>query len=145
MSSPIGPEMECERLINELIPFAKQMLAEHSEFYPFGGYLKVDGSIVHLAGKIEGTEHPSSPEVIAVLAQHMRSLAREGACRATALLFDVQVRSPGTSEKADAIQVNLDHSDSCSVQVFFPCSLDGAGSVQYATGFAQAGNADVFA
>lgn len=131
--------------MGELIPFAKRMLAEHSEFYPFGGYLKEDGSIVHLAGKIEGTEHPSSSDVIAVLEQHMRSLAQEGACRATALLFDVKVRSPGSSEKADAIQVNLDHRDSYSVQVFFPYSVDAAGRVEYSTVFAQAGNADVFA
>lgn len=30
------PKQDCEVLMNELVPFARSMLAEHGEFFPFG-------------------------------------------------------------------------------------------------------------
>jgi len=140
----MNPKQECEQLMNDLVPFAKRMLLENSEFYPFGGFIKVDGSIVHAGGNIEGTEHPASADVITVLNQNMKAMADAGTCRATAIVFDVRIKAPGASEATDAIQVNLDHKDNYSVQVFFPYSASTDGGYQYGAVFAQRGDGVVF-
>jgi hypothetical protein len=41
-------KQEVEKLMNELVPFAKRMLSGCGEFYPFGDYVKRDGGIVHV-------------------------------------------------------------------------------------------------
>jgi len=43
-----------EELINSLLPVAHQMLAEHREFYPYGGYVDRDGRITHVGVTDEG-------------------------------------------------------------------------------------------
>jgi len=43
-----------EELMNSLLPVAHQMLAEHREFYPYGGYMDRDGRITHVGVKDGG-------------------------------------------------------------------------------------------
>ena len=57
---------DLNRLLNELLPFAKQMLDKHDEFYPFGGYVDAGGGIGHI-GAWTGSEHPPSQEVLVCL------------------------------------------------------------------------------
>jgi hypothetical protein len=61
-----------------------------------------------------------------------------GKVKATALVCDVRVVLPGTSEKSDAIAVALDHKDKYSVVVMFPYVLH-AGKLTIGTPFAQKG------
>lgn len=46
---------DAEMLMRELLSFAKQMLDEHGEFHPFGGYMKPSGEIVHVGVDDDGT------------------------------------------------------------------------------------------
>jgi hypothetical protein len=41
------PREECEDLMNAVLPFAKQMLSQHREFFPFGGTMSPSGEITH--------------------------------------------------------------------------------------------------
>ena len=49
-----------EELMNSLLPVAQQMLAEHREFYPYGGYMDRDGRITHVGVTEPETEYPKS-------------------------------------------------------------------------------------
>ncbi len=62
---------DIEELMNAMMPFAKKMLLEHSEFFPFGGAMKPDGEIVNVAG-YDGREQPSSDDIINLLQQDLR-------------------------------------------------------------------------
>jgi hypothetical protein len=50
---------EVEDLMNELIPFAQNMLTEYGEFFPFGGVVTSKGEIVHISA-YDGNEQPPS-------------------------------------------------------------------------------------
>ena len=134
---------ECEKLMNDLVDFAEKMLLEHGEFYPFGGYMCDDGSMVDVGAEMEGTDHPSSVDLFRVLKENMGALAAKGGCKCLGIVFDVRIRPPGEAEKMDAIQVNLDHRDDYSKQVFFPYRLVN-GKIEYAPVFAQKGDREMF-
>jgi hypothetical protein len=44
----MSSKQESEALLSALLPFAEKMLREHGEFYPYGGYMKPDRTIVQL-------------------------------------------------------------------------------------------------
>ena len=50
--------------MNDLLPFAKRMLADHGEFYAFGGTLQANGNIVWSGADVE--DLGSSPLVFAL-------------------------------------------------------------------------------
>jgi hypothetical protein len=136
------PKADCERLMNDRLPFAIQMLERHGEFYPFGGALKTDGTTVHV-GAFDGDEHPPSADVIAWLTRGFVDGAREEIYRATALIYDVKTTIPSTGARSDAIAVSLDHRSGYSVVVMFPYE-NVAGRVIVGIPFAQKGSGAVF-
>jgi hypothetical protein len=133
---------ESEKLMNEILPLARKMLREYGEFYPYGGYMKPDGTIVHVGAADPDTDHPKSQDLIYILRNSFREMATNKQCRAAVLIFDVAVRIPNSDHKSDAIQVCVDHVDGYSVEVFFPYEVVN-GEILYGNVFAQQGDHDI--
>jgi hypothetical protein len=136
------PKADCEALMNSVLPFAKQMLTTHGEFFPFGGAMRPDGQLVSIAG-YDGNQHPPSVDVIALMKNGFIAAARKGEYKATAIVYDARVKVPSTEEKSDAIAVSLNHRDNYSVKVLFPYKIDSRKLI-LGTAFAQKGEADIF-
>jgi hypothetical protein len=134
---------ECEGLMNELLAIAEQMLGRYGEFYPYGGYMKPNGETVHVGVKEPGTDRPKSKDLISTLFNGFRDLAANNQCKATAVVYNVLVPLPDNHGKADAIQVNVDHIDNYSAEVFFPYKLIEHQLV-YGDTFAQEGKYEIF-
>lgn len=137
------PQEDIEILLHDVLPFAKQMLGEHSEFFPYGGYLRQNASIVHVGARERGNEQPKSSSLIQILQDELRELTRRGAIRASAIVFDVRIIPPNETETTDAIQVNLEHQDSYCAEVFFPYRITN-GAIEFGETFAQGGQPIVF-
>ena len=136
-------KQECEKLMNEMLPLAEKMLTQFGEFYPYGGYMKCNGEIVHVGAKEPGTDRPKSKELIALLKGSFRNLAASNECKATAIVYDVIVPLPDQNRKTDAIQIYLDHANNYSAEVFLPYELID-GRVVYGEMFAQEGKYELF-
>ena len=115
------------------------MLTEHGEFYPFGGYIKPDGTIVHVGAADSDTDRLKSKDLIYVLRSSFQEVARTSQCKAVAIVFDVAVTLPESNRKSDAIQVSLEHADGYSVDVFFPYQIIEK-QIVYDQTFAQQAN-----
>jgi len=139
----LNSKTDCEQLINALLPLAEEMLKEYGEFYPYGGYLKPDGEIVHVGAKDEDTDDPKSKDLLYILRDSFTQIAKTGDCKATGIVFDVRVTIPGVGKKSDAIEVSLEHVDGYSAEVFFPYKID-EGRVIYGATFAQEGEHRIF-
>jgi hypothetical protein len=139
----MSAKRECEILMNEMLPLAEKMLAQFGEFYPYGGYMKCNGEIVHVGAKEPETDRPKSKNLIAILQNSFRSLANTHQCKATAVVCDVVVPLPNETRTSDAIQVFLDHVDDYSAEVFFPYQIIDD-QIVYAETFAQEGKYEVF-
>jgi hypothetical protein len=136
------PKADCQALMNWVLPFAKQMLTTHGEFFPFGGAMRPDGQPVAIGG-YDGNEHPQSVDVIALMKNGFIAAARKGEYKATAIVYDARVKLPSTEEKSDAIAISLNHRDNYSVKVLFPYKIDSRKLI-LGTSFAQKGEADIF-
>lgn len=142
--SSTHPKDDAAALLDDLLPFAKQMLASHGEFYPYGGFMRTDGAIVHAGATDPATDRPESAKLIDTLTENFRGQAQRGEIRAAAIVFDVLVPLPDTPEKSEAIQVNLEHASSYAAEVFFPYRWSDGGGVEFGETFAQEGRRMIF-
>jgi len=99
--------------LNEALPFARQMLAKHGEFFPYAVAMRRDGQVAMIAG-YTGNQKPPSTEVLDVLYEGLRTRTAEN--RAAAVVADVRLRGEAT----DAIQVELEHREGIALKVFLP-------------------------
>ena len=128
--------VEGDKILNALLPFAKQMLAKHGAFYPCGAFLSASGE-VNLLGAKTGNERPQPQALIELLVGSLRQCAHDEKYRATGICVDVRVVPPGGSEKSDAIQVSIEYPDGKAVNVFLPYKKSVAGEIRYGEIFAS--------
>lgn len=128
--------------MNAVLPVAERMLKQYGEFYPYGGCMRLDGSITHIGATDADTDHPKSRDVIFVLKDSLREMANRRECKAVAMVFDVSTTLPNGG-KSDAIQVNIEHADGCSVEVFLPYRL-ADGELIYGDTLVQQGKHEIF-
>src|SRR5688572_19355729 len=121
------------------------MLAQHGEFHPYGGYMKADGSIVHVGAMDPNSDMPRAVDLLDILRTEYRARARTGDIRAAALVSDVRVVPPNHTDKTDAILVTLEHADSYCADVFLPYHLEANGEIVFGELFAHQGQPSVFA
>lgn len=133
---------ECEALLSAVMPFAEQMLRDYGEFAPFGSAMTPTGEVKLVAGH-DQREQVLSAEVIEQLKQSFKQGACSGEYKATALTSNMKINLPSSGQKADAIEVLLNHRDNYSVVVFFPYELKD-GALSFGETFAQNGAADIF-
>jgi hypothetical protein len=129
--------------MNAMLPLAEKMLGRYGEFHPYGGYMKLDGTIVDVGAEDPDTDHPKSKDLIYVLRSSFREMANTNQCKAVAVVFDVAVNLPNSNRKSDAIQICVDHADGYSAEVFFPYQIVN-NEVVYGETFAQEGSHDIF-
>lgn len=139
----MNPKQEAEKLMNEILPVAKRMLRQHGEFLPYGGYMKPNGEIVHVGAKDPETDRPKSMDLISILRNSFRRMAKNKECIVAVTVFDVVVTIPESNRKSDAIQVSVDHIDNYSADVFFPYQII-EDKVVFGEIFAQEGKHEVF-
>jgi hypothetical protein len=136
-------EEESENLMNAMLPVAERMLGQYGEFYPFGGYLNLEGAVVHVGASDSDTDRPKSKDLIYILRNSFQEMARAKRCRAVVVVFDVAVVPPKSDSKCDAIQACVEHSDGYSAEVFFPYQLID-NEIIYGETFAQQGKHEIF-
>jgi hypothetical protein len=136
---------EVEALMNDLLPFAKKMLADYGEFHPFGGFMKADGSIVHVGAIDPSDDQPRGRDLWRILADDFRQRARHEGIRATALVADARLQRPNDQQMTDAVQVTLEHKSSYAAIVFLPYRVNDEGVPEFGVMFAQEGQRSIFA
>jgi len=123
-----------DTLLNALAPFAKQMLSNHGEFYPFGATMTPDGEVMPNAG-YEGNEQPETQAVIDLLTQAFRQQAAAGQIRAAGLCVDIRTIAPGETEKTDALCFKLENQTGEALTVCIPYKKGMFGGYKYAEMF----------
>lgn len=127
---------ELDALFDTLLTFAKTMLREHGEFYPFGAVMTSGGEIQQVGVKMEGDDHPPSQPLIDSLTEAFKKQARKGELRAAGICYDVLTVPPGEVQKRDAVCCGLEHYSGETVDVFVPYVKRADGEVDYGEVFA---------
>ena len=82
-------EEDLHRLVDDLLPFAEKMLRKDRESLPFGGHVKASGEIVW-EGAYDGDELPISQNLIDLLHETHKDMAKRHLIRACAVIYDVR-------------------------------------------------------
>jgi len=134
---------DIDRLLNVLLPLAKQMLLNTGEFFPQGVTLDNEG-MPAMSAPYKGKEQPTVDQVIAQLMEGLRTKAATGTITAAGLCLDAWVALPDTSVKTDAIEVRLEHITGDAVRVFLPYTKSVEDQHQFGELFAVAWPGGIF-
>jgi len=121
---PARVKRQAERVMNAGLPFAEKMLAEHSEFAPFGAVMLPQG-LIQTVGANDRREQAPTEEIYEQLQAGLREGVVQQAHIAVATFAMVELRDPGSGEMLTAVHVALEHRDGYCVDVFYPTVLRG--------------------
>jgi hypothetical protein len=97
-----------DRLLNELLPMARELLESRGEFLPFAGAIAPDGQTKLIAGT-SGRDHPETLQILDVLVAGLAEGARAGQYLVTGLCFLASVEQGVAS---DAICIEFEDAES---------------------------------
>lgn len=112
-------KIECEFLLNFLLPKAEYFLKKNGEFYPLSVILNNKKEIIPVAMQYD-TEFPKSTDVIQDSRDYFQVEAQNSKLRATAIIYDGFHTDAETGKKSDAFFVELDHLENYSVLIVYP-------------------------
>jgi hypothetical protein len=112
-------------LLNYCIDFAKTMLNDSGEFYPFGAAVGLDGQVKAVGG-YDGKEHPNPQDIYRLLGESFTSNAQTGEICAVALAANVNIPKEYQSPVPDGLRVHLE-SDGFSRLIYVPYELKRKG------------------
>ena len=127
---------DLDGLLNTMLGFGQQQLAQHGEFFPFAAAVGSDGAVEMIAARPHThDDRPASAEVIDACLATLNS--KRDAIRAGAIASDVRVGAPVAG---DAIQVDLEHAEGHALTVLLPYAKKRRGKIDYGTITAHAGD-----
>lgn len=118
-------EKQLHELLMYCIEFARTMLEDSGEFYPFGANLTADGKL-GAVGAHDGEEHPEPQQLYQTLVRALSSGAQKGVLQAVALAANVTIPAQFSSPVRDAVRVHLE-SSGYSRFVYVPYRLSKKG------------------
>lgn len=119
-----SPEQLHEMLMH-CINFARTMLADAGDFYPFGATLSPLGTVSAVGG-YDGEERPKPQEIYQLLGSAFTSGAREGTYLGVALAANVNIPAQYDSAAPDGLRVHLE-SDGYSRFIYVPYRIKKEG------------------
>ena len=106
---------ELDSLLTAVLPFARQQLDAHGEFFPYGMVVGLDRE-GRLVSAWDGDDAPAPSELLQLLYIGVQQQA--GDLRAAA--FVANVAMDGAVDGADAIRVELEHREGTAISVLLP-------------------------
>jgi hypothetical protein len=98
---------QLHNLLSYCLDFAKVMLDECGEFFPFGAVVGADGKVKAVGGH-NGEEHPEPQEIYRLLTKGFAEGARDGSIVAAALAANVNIPQEYPSPAPDGIRILLE-------------------------------------
>jgi hypothetical protein len=99
--------------------FAKYMLNESKEYYPFGAIIDNNGELIPVGYKDNETDMPQSQKVINELKNRFKDDLNNNKIRAYGLTYYVRVQINESCDKSDAILIDIVHCDSPDIPIYY--------------------------
>ena len=109
---------DIQKLIDYSVSFAKTLLAEFKEFYPFASTINIDGELIPF-GLYEGDEFPDSKDLSSKLELLLEKQLEDKKKRAFAITTDVVVKRSDAENSHNAISIKIRQSGTKEYKVYF--------------------------
>ena len=97
---------DVSKLIEYCLTFAKQLLNDFQEFYPFACAINSNGELIPVS-HYDGNDHPLSNDLKIKLESLLDDQLYTNEKRAYAITYDVHVKRATADEKIDAIAIKI--------------------------------------
>jgi hypothetical protein len=101
------PPEKLHELLTYCIDFAKTMLNDSGDFYPFGAVLGKNSEIKAVGG-YDGNEHPNPQDIYRLLGEGFIASAKDGSILAAALAANVNIPADYSAPVPDGLRVHLE-------------------------------------
>ena len=128
---------ETQKIIDHSFEYAKELLEETGEFYPFGAYLDTRGQVHPLEFELDKKNMPTNGQVIEGLTIYCKEEMEKGKIKAYGITFDAGVQMKEGEDAVDTIAIDITLSGSEVEPVYyFPYSLKQKGKIEFEEAFA---------
>ena len=128
---------EINKIADHCFEYAKQLLTETGEFYPFGAFVGKQGRVHPLEFDIENNKIPNNGKVIEALAKYCNTELEASNINGFGLAYEVNLKLTEDADYTDAIAVEITHISEKNIPVFYlPYSVKKDLSIAFSTAFA---------
>ncbi len=100
---------QLDELLTYCTDFAKLLLKDVGDFYPFGAVIGSDGKLTTVGG-LDGSERPAPQDIYCLLVDRFKARALDGSIIAAALAANVDIPSKFKPPTPDGIRISLESS-----------------------------------
>lgn len=130
-------KIDTQKIIEHSFDYAKELLEETGEFYPFGAYLDKKGQIHPLEFELDKKNMPTNGQVIEGLTKYCTSEMEEGNIIGYGITFEAGVQMHEEEEPINTIAIDIVLSDDGVQPVYyFPYTKVGSDNVEFGETFA---------
>ncbi len=123
-------------ILNHCEEYAKDLLNETKEFYPFGAFTDNSGQVHPLEFDVDKKNIPQNGKVINSLQRYCEGELEEGNILAYGLTYEVQLQIEENQPPIDAIAVDIVNTSEEDIPVFYFPFKVSEDKVEYDQGFA---------
>jgi hypothetical protein len=128
---------ETQKIIDHSFEYAKELLEETGEFYPFGAYLDKSGQVHPLEFELDKKNMPTNGQVIEGLTTYCREEMEKGKITAYGITFDAGVQMQKGEDAIDTVAIDITLSSGETEPVYyFPYEVTETGKVVFGEAFA---------
>jgi len=128
---------ETQKIIDHSFEYAKELLEETGEFYPFGAYLDKRGQVHPLEFELDKKNMPTNGQVIDGLTIYCKEEMEKGNIKAYGITFDAGVQMKEGENAVDTIAIDITLlGDEIEPVYYFPYELKGTAKVDFGETFA---------
>ncbi len=128
---------ETQKIINHSFEYAKELLEDTGEFYPFGAYLDKRSQVHPLEFELDKKNMPTNGQVIEGLAIYCKEEMEKGNIKAFGITFEAGVQMQKDEEPVDTVAIDITLSTGeVEPMYYFPYQVHGQGKVVFDEVFA---------
>ncbi len=128
---------ETQKIIDHSFEYAKELLEDTGEFYPFGAYLDKRGQVHPLEFELDKKNMPTNGQVIEGLTIYCREEMGKGNIKAYGITFDAGVQMKEGEDSVDTVAIDITLSNGEPEPVYyFPYHVEKMGKVVFGEAFA---------
>ena len=128
---------EIQKIIDHSFEYAKDLLTDTGQCYPFGATIDNAGTVHPFEFEIDKNNIPNNETVIEGLKKYCETELQEKRIKAYGLTYEASVQLEIDSDSIDTIAIDIvDSSDKITPVYYFPYTIDKAGAVEFGETFA---------
>ena len=127
---------EVQKLLDHCVEYAKELLEETGEAYPFGGFIDTIGNVHPLEMEVDKKNMPTIGKVIETLTKYGEVEMKGNRMRGFAITYEVSMQLTDDGKEQDCIAIDITHQEQEIPAFYLPFDKNEDGEMEIGELFA---------